>query len=225
MKIIHLLICAFALFLSSCTLSNEQKAEKLIKEVLSSTLYHPESYKPISTQIDSAFIDFESLKKFGTIYEELIENIKKEKDYEENLKEAETYMSIWSPSTYYYSEHQNVQYNQYKEEYNEYKNKLERITPKVSSNLTKLRNESKNIFSKEHTGWIVTHKFTSKNGANTANIPGEASFFFNIDFTKCGSGIDTNEFNKLFKLIKKISEVESDEELKEELLYLMDTDL
>lgn len=50
MKKLQLLFCAVALIMISCTLSNEEKAEKLIQESLKGTLYHPESYKSISTQ-------------------------------------------------------------------------------------------------------------------------------------------------------------------------------
>ena len=71
MKKLQLLFCAVALIMTSCTLSNEEKAEKLIQESLKGTLYHPESYKSISTQVDSAFINFENLAKVGELCEEL----------------------------------------------------------------------------------------------------------------------------------------------------------
>ena len=69
MKKLKLLFCAVALVFTSCTLSNEDKAEKLIKESLKGTLYHPESYEPISTRVDSAFINIENLVKVGELFE------------------------------------------------------------------------------------------------------------------------------------------------------------
>ena len=49
-NVITLLSCAVALVMTSCTLSNEEKAEKLVKETLKDYLYHPDSYEPISTK-------------------------------------------------------------------------------------------------------------------------------------------------------------------------------
>ena len=42
-NVITLLSCAVALVMTSCTLSNEEKAEKLVKETLKDYLYHPDS--------------------------------------------------------------------------------------------------------------------------------------------------------------------------------------
>ena len=82
MKKLQLLFCAVALIMISCTLSNEEKAEKLIQESLKGTLYHPESYKSISTQVDSAFINFENLAKVGELCEELGDLLDKESEYQ-----------------------------------------------------------------------------------------------------------------------------------------------
>ena len=82
MKKLQLLFCAVALIMTSCTLSNEEKAEKLIQESLKGTLYHPESYKSISTQVDSAFINFENLAKVGELCEELGDLLDKESEYQ-----------------------------------------------------------------------------------------------------------------------------------------------
>ena len=60
--IITLLFCAIALIMTSCTLSNERKAEKLVKETLKNYLYHPNSYEPISTRVDSMFIDVTTIE-------------------------------------------------------------------------------------------------------------------------------------------------------------------
>ena len=218
MKKLQLLFCAVALIFTSCTLSNEEKAEKLIQESLKGTLYHPDSYEPISTRVDSAFINFEQLATFGEICEELTDLLDKEQEFQRNLKSAESTMSIYAPTRYYYSEHSRVEYNQHKQEYEEYKAKLEKLAPKIDSALSELRKVSNDIYTEEFTGWIVSHRFTSKNGANTMTMPGDMVFVCDAEFTRCGNGIDSDAFEKLFKFIKKISEAESDEELKEEIM-------
>lgn len=218
MKKLQLLFCAVALIFTSCTLSNEEKAEKLIQESLKGTLYHPDSYEPISTRVDSAFINFEQLATFGEICEELTDLLDKEQEFQRNLKSAESTMSIYAPTRYYYSEHSRVEYNQHKQEYEEYKAKLEKLTPKIDSALSELRKVSNDIYTEEFTGWIVSHRFTSKNGANTMTMPGDMVFVCDTEFTRCGNGMDSDAFEKLFKFIKKISEAETDEELKEEIM-------
>ena len=204
MKKLQLLFCAVALIMISCTLSNEEKAEKLIQESLKGTLYHPESYKSISTQVDSAFINFE--------------NLDKESEYQREYRSAESSKSIYAPNGWYYDEHSRVKYNQYKQECEEYKTKLEKIAPKIATAISELREVSQNLYSDKFTGWIVSHRFTSKNGANTMTIPGDMIFVCDTEFTRCGNGMDSDTFEKLFKFIKKISEAESDEELKEEIM-------
>ena len=217
MKKLQLLFCAVALIMTSCTLSNEEKAEKLIQESLKGTLYHPESYKSISTQVDSAFINFENLAKVGELCEELGDLLDKESEYQREYRSAESSKSIYAPNGWYYNEHSRVKYNQYKQECEEYKTKLEKIAPKIATAISELREVSQNLYSDKFTGWIVSHRFTSKNGANTMTIPGDMIFVCDTEFTCCGNGMDSDTFEKLFKFIKKISEAESDQELKEEI--------
>lgn len=218
MKKILLLVSAVTLIFASCSLSNEEKAEALIKETLKGTLYHPESYKPISTRVDSAFINFEGMAKFGEICEELEELLDKEQEYQRKYKLAESLMSIYAPNHFYYTEHERVEYNQHKQECEEYKTKLKKLTPKISSAIRELREVSKNIYTEEFTGWFITHRFTSKNGANTMTIHGEVIFVSDVEFTHCGDGMDPNIFEELFKCLIKISETETDDDLKEILL-------
>lgn len=56
-KILFLAILA-CLFVS-CAKTPEQKAEVLIREYLQKTLYHPDTYAPTETQVDSAFTPFD----------------------------------------------------------------------------------------------------------------------------------------------------------------------
>ena len=70
-NVITLLSCAVALVMTSCTLSNEEKAEKLVKETLKDYLYHPDSYEPISTKVDSMFIDVTTIEPIMKISEDI----------------------------------------------------------------------------------------------------------------------------------------------------------
>ena len=154
----------------------------------------------------------------GELCEELGDLLDKESEYQREYRSAESSKSIYAPNGWYYDEHSRVKYNQYKQECEEYKTKLEKIAPKIATAISELREVSQNLYSDKFTGWIVSHRFTSKNGANTMTIPGDMIFVCDTEFTRCGNGMDSDTFEKLFKFIKKISEAESDEELKEEIM-------
>ena len=65
-----------ALVITSCTLSNEEKAEKLVKETLKDYLYHPDSYEPISTKVDDLNKSIEELDDIQMITNNISETIK-----------------------------------------------------------------------------------------------------------------------------------------------------
>ncbi len=54
-----LFVVMVTLLLASCAKSPEQKAEALIKEQMQKTLYHPDTYAPSGTQVDSAFTPYD----------------------------------------------------------------------------------------------------------------------------------------------------------------------
>ena len=195
----------------------EEKAESLISEQLKSTLYHPETYKPISTQVDSAFINLENLAKIGEICEDLTELFQKQDEYANRLRSAESDKSIYAPNRYYNSEFRRTQYNQAKEECEELQAKLNRIAPKIEEAINELKSCSKNIYCDEFTGWMVYHKFTSKNGANTVTLSGEVIYICDKELSRCGGGMELEHFEKFMKFINNISELETEDEIKEEI--------
>lgn len=221
MKKLHLFLCAIAFVFVSCALSNEDKAEKLIKKSIIETLYNPDSYEPISTQVDSSFINFENILKFGELIEELGELLAKEQQYQIKYKFAEKMMSIYVPTSFYYSEHSRVNYNQYKQEYEEYKEKLEKLTPKISSIINELREVSKDIITEEHTGWIVSHRFNLKDDENSKIISRDMVYVCDIKFSQCGNGVDSKAFEIMLKLIRELSKATSDEDFMEILTESM----
>ena len=83
-----------ALVITSCTLSNEEKAEKLVKETLKDYLYHPDSYEPISTRVDSMFIDVTTIEPIMKISDEIKNLISKINRCERKIESAESSMEI-----------------------------------------------------------------------------------------------------------------------------------
>ncbi len=94
-NVITLLSCAVALVMTSCTLSNEEKAEKLVKETLKDYLYHPDSYEPISTKVDSMFIDVTTIEPIMKISEDIKDLMFKINRCKMKVESAESSMDIF----------------------------------------------------------------------------------------------------------------------------------
>ena len=94
-----------ALVITSCTLSNEEKAEKLVKETLKDYLYHPDSYEPISTRVDSMFIDVTTIEPIMKISDEIKNLISKINRCERKIESAESSMDNFLPPNGYSSQY------------------------------------------------------------------------------------------------------------------------
>ena len=211
--IIPFLACL--LLLASCGKSNEEQAEALIQEIVKSNLFHPETYKPISTTVDSLYIDFEAFAQLANELQDLTNLLKKEREYSYDLESAQSTMSIYSQSSYYYSDYDRNRYTKGKKEYENAKKKLEKIEPKIDKSLSTLMDLSKNLRSTEFQGWVIEHDFTSMNEENTASVKGQMIFFCNKDFTKCSEGVDKRYITFFFNLLKELSELDSKDDVKE----------
>ena len=173
-----------ALVITSCTLSNEEKAEKLVKETLKDYLYHPDSYEPISTRVDSMFIDVTTI---------------------------EPTMDIFAPNGYS-SQYSRGEYSRAKKEKEEAKSDLNKYTKKLSEQLAFLKENVAKYHKGEFTGWAVSHRFRSLNGAGSMTIPGEMIFFCDEEFTTCG-GYETDKFEDFVKILNAVDEATSDEDV------------
>lgn len=209
------ILISFLLLLSSCVKSNEERAEALIQEELKSSLYHPETYKAISTQVDSAFINFDTWDKIMENSNELKDLLLKNDRYARDIESSQSSMNTYAPNGFYYDEYSRSRYNKYKNEITELQDKQKKINSKIDSIIREIRKLTQQFYSKEQTGWIIEHKFTSMNGANTVSLSGNVIFICDKDFKRCGSGIEKSDFERIFKFIKELSEVESDDDVKD----------
>lgn len=50
----------FAAMLVACSQTPEKKADALITDIVKESLFHPESYSPVRTRVDSAFTPFDN---------------------------------------------------------------------------------------------------------------------------------------------------------------------
>ena len=205
------LFILLAVFMTSCTLSNEEKAEKLIKETLEGYLYHPDSYEPLSTRVDSMFIDVTVIEPIMEVSDEIKDLISKINECEGEIESAETSMDIWAPDGYS-SQYSRGEYARAKKDKQEAKSDLDKYTRKLSEQLVSLKENVAACQKGEFTGWVVSHRFRSLNGAGSMTIPGEMIFFCDEEFTTC----HTYEVDKLENFVTILGVVDgaaSDEDI------------
>lgn len=211
MRKLQLLFCVFALNITSCTLSNEKKAEKLVKETLKDYLYHPDSYEPISTKVDSMFIDVTAIDPIMEISDEIKDLISKINRCERKIEYAESSMDVWEPNGYS-SQFSRGEYTRAKKEKEEAKSDMDKYTKKLAGKLASLKENAAKYHKGEFTGWVVSHRFRSLNGAGSMSIPGEMIFFCDEKFRICG-GYETDKLEDFARILKAVDEATSDEDI------------
>ena len=209
MKKLFLLL---AVIMTSCTLSNEEKAEKLIKETLKDYLYYPDSYEPISTRVDSMFIDVTTIEPIMEIIDGINDLISKINHCESKIESAESSMERWARDSYYSSQFSRGNYSRAKKEKEEAKSDLDKYTKKLSEQLALLKENVAKYHKGEFTGWAVSHRFRSLNGAGSMSIYGEMIFFCDEEFTTC-SGYEADRFENFAKTLRAVYEATSDEDI------------
>lgn len=197
--------------MTSCTLSNEKKAEKLVKETLKDYLYHPNSYEPISTRVDSMFIDVTTIEPIMESSNEIKDLISKINSSKRKIESAESSMDIWAPNGYS-SRFSRGEYARAKKEKEEAKSNLDKYTKKLSGQFASLKEYVTKYHKGEFTGWAVSHRFRSLNGAGSMTIPGEMIFFCNEEFTTC-VGYEVDKIENFAKILKAVDEATSDEDI------------
>lgn len=213
MKKLQLLFCAVVFFMTSCTLSNEEKAENLVKETLKDYLFHPDSYESISTKVDSMFIDVTTIEPIIEICDEISSLMSKIDKCERDIELSESSMGLWA-SDGYSSQFTRGKYARAKKEKDEAESDLDKYTKKLSEQLLSLKENVAKYSKGEFTGWAVSHRFRSLNGEGTLPIVDEMFFLCDEEFTTC-VGYEAYKLEYLAKILKVVSEAKSDEDIKD----------
>lgn len=207
-KLLFLLV----VIMSSCTLSNEKKAEILIKETLKEYLYHPDSYEPIATKVDSIFIDINMIEPIMESSDKIDDLISKIDNCNSKIDRAESSMDIWAPHGYYSSQFERGQYARAKKERDEAKSDLDKYNKKLYAQLAILKENVAKIRVEEFTGWAVAHRFRSLNGAGSNTLIGEWVFFCDQKFTTC-QGFELSKLEKYANVSEVVREATCDEDI------------
>ncbi len=120
-------------------------------------------------------------------------------------------MDIWAPNGYS-SQYSRGEYARAKKEKKEAKADLEKYTKKLSEELIALKENVAKYYKGEFTGWAVSHRFKSLNGAGSMTIPGEMIFFCDEEFTTCG-GYEADKFKDFVDVLTAVDEASSDDDI------------
>lgn len=196
MKKLVFAIIAISAFMVSCEKSNEDKIALLIKESMNKSLYHPESYEGVETEIDSAFAPFDSPEFFEKTLK--VAKIGAEiSQAEEEMKDAKSSMSIWSGP--YQTAFGRNEYNEAKEKYETANASKEKATEKAKKIAEELKAElqKKPVF----IGFKARHKYRANNNAGNT-VFGEAKFVFDKELKNVIAeyDMDGDEYNAVIQM-------------------------
>lgn len=197
-KILSFIVVALAC--ASCILSNVDKANKLIKDVLIKSLYHADSYDPVETILDSAFTPFDSPE----FYEKTLKVCKLGMEIEkyDRLSQSEkSTMSIYSGS--YMSDYSRNKYNEAKEKYTEYNEKKIVLEKKFA----KLLKEIKSFVMQkpQFIGIKAKHRYRAQTNGGMI-VFGESKFLFdkNLSHIVYHWDMDDAEYKMVQLIYKKM---------------------
>lgn len=195
--------CVLALFVVivvACGQSQEQKAERLIKESLKKSLYKPETYKPVETKVDSAFAPYDD----PAFFEELAELGKMNSEYEElesEARRAKTSISIYSGP--YQTSYEKNEYQEAKADYEKAKAKIEKLKKKGRKQYEKV--EKMFHGSRKFIGYKAVHNYRADNNAGNTLI-GNTIFFIDKNFEEVTYSMEVEEYNQIQEAIEQLQE-------------------
>lgn len=188
MKNIHFFPILFIMILCVSCKSKEEKALELINDYMFSTLYDYESYQPIETSIDSAFLSpyTDSIciaQALMAVYAD-----EKADEYEETANSAKMSMDIWEDS---YSSYGRTQFKKALSEYKDAANsRLDMLYTALECSVHIY--ERADTLSCDFCGWKVSHKFRCKTKGGNPSI-GDYTFIVDPKFTKIISSFDDDD--------------------------------
>lgn len=198
----YFILLPIALFFISCSQSQEDKANAIIKAELRKSLYLPDSYKPIDTKVDSAFAPldspelFEKLDEFGKIAREVSE-------LDSEIKSARSSMSIWSGSD---------RSAFARNEYNEAKEKYDKANEKIITLQEKGRTKLKELYeimsqNRKFIGYRITHNYRADNNAGSTLI-GNDIFILDPELKEVLYHCEVDEYKEIQDGLKDLNLIE-----------------
>lgn len=194
-----LYLALLALVLVACVQSQQQKAEALIKDYLKTSLYNPETYKPVETKVDSAFapyddpVFFEELAELGRLSAE-------HEKLEETVKEANETMAQWSGS---YKAVGKKNYQEAEEAFIEANERMELLRKKGREQYEKVTKMA--LKEPKFIGYKAAHNYHADNNSGET-LTGDMIFFIDEEFTKIIYALELESYDTVLESIRKFKE-------------------
>lgn len=201
------MIFAVVPLLVSCG-GREKKAEKIAKETVVKTLYYPDTYEPVETVVDSAFVTIytnkEALMAAYEIIDLKMERERLQMDYEGALSDV----SLYGDFTYGRSAYREEKYRQAKEELAEAERKLKGCEDELKEQQTIIRTCYETINEGVFCGWVIAHRYRAENG-NGMTLMGDVVILTDKDMENIVNVFTDDEFddhniNKLRDIIDDV---------------------
>jgi len=188
-----LLLTLMIAALVSCGKSPEEKAQALIGDAVKKSLYIPESYDPVETEIDSAFAP-RTTQEYVENALEMCKAYKELKECESEVKSAKSSLNIYSDS--YARTYMANEYRDHKSEYEaalSKKSKTEKRLNDAIEELRKMEGQKPTFI-----GYSAIHRYRAEtNGGQTAF--GTIQFLLDKDMGKIVAifDLDSYEFKEM----------------------------
>ena len=169
----------------------------MIEEDLKKVLYVPESYDPVETKVDSAFTPFDD-PVFVDKTMQLLDLATSIEEYDNNIKEAKSSMSLWDNMGSAFSR------NEYQEAKDEYDENTQNRTEAISK-AKKLGEELKKMMDKERMfiGYKVQHRYRADNNAGNT-LFGEKIYLFDKNMNQIVASYNYEEYKTYQSVCKQI---------------------
>jgi len=191
----------------------EKRAEKIAEETVVKTLYYPDTYEPVETVVDSAFVSiYTNQEALAAAYE--IIDLKQEREHlQMDYSSALSSVSLWKDSWGSYSREQ---YRQAKEELADAERKLKDCEADLKKQKTIIRTCYETINEGEFFGWGIAHRFRAENG-NGNKLIGDVLILTDKDMENVVNVFTSDEFddhniNKLQDVIDEVLDEESEDD-------------
>ena len=202
--------------LCRCWWLREKRAEKIAKETVVKSLYYPDTYEPVETVVDSAYVSIytntdalDAAYKIIDLKQEL-ENL--QWDYEQALSDV----SLYGDFSYDRSTYRKEKYRQAKGELADAEKKLKNCEADLKKQENIIRTCYETINEGEFCGWGITHRFRAENG-NGNKLIGDVLILTDKDMENVVNVFTSDEFddhniNKLQDVIDEVLDEESEDD-------------
>ncbi|MBO5631439.1 MAG: hypothetical protein J5965_20420 [Aeriscardovia sp.] len=198
----NLILMLTALIAVACTQSPEKKAQKLAEEKIKNTLYLPETYEHVETEVDSAFYPKDSPELYAKVLK-ICKIAPELEQYNHEIEYAKSSMSLWSGP--YMTSYGRNEYNEAKEKFDKNTKLLEEAQQKAQKLILEIGKMAQS--ERKFIGYNIKQKYRAKNNAGNT-LMGKHLFLVDEKIEKIidDHDMDSEEYQIFESFIEKWNE-------------------